>query len=54
MVWLSKGEEMREKVLGWYRTFKHKVLWVPGYSKKAMVILLSLLLIDLVVLYFIW
>lgn len=44
----------KEKLLGWYRTFEHKMLYVDGYSKKVMVILLSLLLIDLVVLYFVW
>lgn len=45
---------MKEYWLGVWRTFKHKFVWVDGYSKKAMVILLVLLLIDLVVLYLIW
>lgn len=44
----------KEKWLGWYRTFRHKVIYVDGYSKKVLVILLILLLIDLVVLYLIW
>lgn len=44
----------KEKLLGWYRTFRHKIIYVDGYSKKVMVILLILLLIDLVVLYLIW
>ena len=45
---------MKDKIMGWYRTQKHKILWVSGYDKKVLVILLSLLLIDLVVLYLIW
>lgn len=45
---------MKEYWVGVWRTFKHKILYVDGYSKKVMIILLSLLLIDLVVLYFIW
>lgn len=44
----------KEKLLGWYRTFRHKFIYVDGYSKKVMVVLLILLLIDLVVLYLIW
>ena len=45
---------MKEYWVGVYRRFRHKILYVDGYSKKVMVILLTLLMIDLVVLYLIW
>ena len=45
---------MKEYWVGVWRTFRHKIIYVDGYCKKVMVILLVLLLIDLVVLYFIW
>lgn len=45
---------MKKRLLGWYRTFKHKVIWVDEYSKKVMIVILSLLIIDLIVLYLVW
>lgn len=45
---------MKEYWVGVYRRFRHKILYVDGYCKKALVILLTLLMIDLVVLYLIW
>jgi len=44
----------KEKLLGLYRTFIHKFLYVEGYDKKVLVILLLLMVADLVVLYLIW
>lgn len=41
----------KEKLLGWYRTFKHKIIYVDGYSKKVMIILLLLLILDLLCLW---
>ena len=45
---------MKEYWVGVWKTFRHKILWVDGYYKKVMVILLLLLVADLVVLYFVW
>lgn len=45
---------MKKEFMGYWRTFKHKIVWKDGYCKKVLVILLSLLLIDLVVLYLVW
>lgn len=45
---------MKEKILGLYRTFLHKMLYVSGYSKKVIIITIILLIIDLVVLYLVW
>lgn len=41
----------KEKLLGRYRTFKHNILYVDGYDKKVMVILLLLLILDLLCLW---
>lgn len=45
---------MKEYWLGVWRTFKHNINYKSGYCKKVMIILLVLLILDLVVLYFIW
>ena len=45
---------MKDYWVGVYRTFKHKLLYVDGYLKKVMVIILTMIIIDLVVLYFVW
>ena len=45
---------MGKRILGYWRTFKHNVEWVYGYSKKVLIIALLLLLLDLVVLYLLW
>lgn len=45
---------MKKSMLGVYRTFRHKILYVDGYYKKVVIIILLLLIADLVVLYFIW
>jgi hypothetical protein len=44
----------KEKIKRWLRTFKHNIECIDGYDKKVLIILLSLLLIDLVVLYLVW
>lgn len=41
----------KEKLLGRYRIFKHKILYVDGYSKKVMIILLLLIILDLMCLW---
>ena len=42
------------KLVGAYRTFRHNVLYKEGYCGKVMAILLGLLVLDLVLLYFVW
>ena len=41
----------KEKLLGWYRTFKHKLNYVDGYCKKVLIILLLLIILDLICLW---
>lgn len=41
----------KENLLGMYRIFKHNILYVDGYYKKVMVILLLLLILDLICLW---
>lgn len=45
---------MKERILGFGRTFKHKYLYQYGYSKKVWIILISSLIMLLGVLYLIW
>lgn len=42
------------KLVGAYRRFRHNVLYKDGYCKKVMIILAVLLVLDLILLYFVW
>lgn len=42
------------KLIGAYRRFKHNMLYKDGFFKRVMIGLLVLLLLDLIILYFVW
>lgn len=42
------------KFVGFYRTFRHNLLYKDGFYKKIMITLVTLLLINLIILYFVW
>ena len=45
---------MRKRIIGLWRTFKHNVECVEGYSEKVLIVILTFILLDLVVLYLVW
>lgn len=49
-----RRKDRLEEVKKWYRRFKHNLAYKEGYFKKVMIITISLLIIDLIVLYFVW
>lgn len=49
-----RKKDQLEEVKKRYRKFKHNLLYKEGYFKKIMIITISLLIIDLIVLYLVW
>lgn len=49
-----RKKDQLEEVKKRYRKFKNNLLYKEGYFKKVMIITISLLIIDLIVLYFVW
>ena len=42
------------KLKGYYRTLKHNITYKENYYRNGLLIILSFILIDLIILYFIW
>lgn len=42
------------KLVGAYRRFRHNVLYKEGYCKRIVIALITFLVLDLILLYFVW
>lgn len=49
-----KKRSKKERLIGLYRQFKHNINYKENYFKRVMITLLTLLILDLIVLYLIW
>ena len=49
-----RRKDRLEEVKKWYRRFKHNLECKEGYSKKVIITIISLLILDLILLYFVW
>lgn len=49
-----KKKERLDKVKKWYRLFRHNLAYKEGYFTKVMIIILTILVLDLIMLYFVW
>lgn len=45
---------MKKGITGFWKIFKHNIIYKDGYGKRFIITILTLLVIDLVVLYIIW
>lgn len=43
-----------EQIIKRYKKFKHDINYRDGYFRKAMIVVLIMLLIDLLILYLVW